>query len=344
LARRIERAYPEDRDRLEASLSATRLGGGSAWNEEYRLRRADGRYATVVEKGFMLRDAEGVPYRMVGSLVDVTEERTGQEKLARAQRMEAVGRLAGSVAHDFNNILSAIGSFAELIGESPSDADVRESTEEILRATRRGSELTRQLLTFGRRQRVRPRLVNADQVIAETRPMLERLIGRSIRLEIASKPPVASVMIDPGQLEQVIVNLIVNARDAMPHGGQIRVSTVIVELLGAAAEAIPDARPGRYTKIRVEDTGIGMSEEVMAQMFEPFFTTKESESGTGLGLATVLGIVQQNGGFVRAHSRMGSGTYVDVCLPACEGDEDGQLGSATGDIEAEAVGSREGSL
>ena len=244
------------------------------------------------------------------------------EQLRQAQKMEAVGQLAGGVAHDFNNLLTAIGGYAEfaLSRLDGADGKVRENVEEIRRSADRASALTRQLLAFSRKQILQPKALRLDQLVGGLDTMLRRLIGEHIEIVTVSRPGLGYVTADPGQLEQVVVNLVVNARDAMPDGGELIIDTANVELDAAAARAHDGASPGDYVTLTVRDTGEGMDEDTIARIFEPFFTTKEQGKGTGLGLATVYGIVKQSGGFLEVTSTPGRGASFRVFLPRVEAD------------------------
>ncbi len=248
---------------------------------------------------------------------ETAERRRLEERLRHAQRLEAVGTLAGGVAHDFNNLLTAVKGYAsaaleELRPEDPVHADV----EEIKRAADRGAELVRQLLAFSRKQVLKPRVLDLDEAVAGVDKLLRRLAGEQQTLEVVPGGGTWRVRVDPGQLEQVLVNLVVNARDATPPGGRITISSDEVALDEAAARRWPDGLPGRFVRLSVSDTGAGMDEATLAHIFEPFFTTKERGRGTGLGLSTVYGIVNQSHGFVAVTSAPGAGTRFDVFLPA----------------------------
>ena len=242
--------------------------------------------------------------------------RSSEEQLRQAQKMEAVGRLAGGVAHDFNNLLTAIRGYSDLllmrIGEQ---SPLREDLEEIRKAGDRAASLTQQLLAFSRRQVLQPKVVDLNAVVANLDRMLRRLIGEDVDLIVVLRPGLWPVTVDPGQIEQVIMNLVVNARDAMPRGGKIVVETSNVELDAAYMARRPVAAPGSYAVISVSDTGCGMDEETKSRLFEPFFTTKGKGKGTGLGLSTVYGIVKQSGGYVWVYSEVGRGASFKVYLP-----------------------------
>jgi signal transduction histidine kinase/CheY-like chemotaxis protein len=237
-----------------------------------------------------------------------------QRQLAHAQRVESVGRLAGGIAHDFNNLLTGIlGNVAFALEDLAPGHPLREPLEDAARAGRSAANLTQQLLAFSRRQLVRPRVVDLNQSVAAVEKMLRRLLGEDVVLETALHPDAGRLRIDPGQLEQVLVNLSVNAREAMPGGGRLLIETGALRLEAEAARLEPDLAPGDYVVLRVRDTGKGMSREVLQRLFEPFFTTKER--GTGLGLATVHGIVKQNGGVIAVSTEEGKGTSFEVLLP-----------------------------
>jgi signal transduction histidine kinase/ActR/RegA family two-component response regulator len=286
-----------------------------AWSEEYRFRRSDGSYATVLDRGYLLRDG-GRAVRLVGSMIDLTARKELEAQFRQAQKMEAVGRLAGGVAHDFNNLLMVITIHAELAraeldAKHPAAADL----EEIGRATTRAAALTRQLLAFSRKQILTPHVLDLNAVVAGLEPMLHRLIGEDIAVVTRLAPELGLVLADPGQLEQVLVNLAVNARDAMPHGGTLTIATTNTEL-GERVRGYPAAVvPGSYVTLTVTDTGCGMSPEVQGRIFEPFYTTKPIGEGSGLGLSTVYGIVQQSGGHIGVESAPGRGTTFRLYLP-----------------------------
>ena len=286
---------------------------------EKRYLHSGGRAVWASVTAAPVRDRDGAVRFFVAIVQDITEHRSLQAQLAQAQKMESIGRLAGGVAHDFNNLLTAILGYLDLatssIGpEHPLQDDLRE----VRRAADRASALTRQLLTFARRQVVEPKVVDLNALTLNLDKMLRRLIGEDIELVTALQPRLGSVRVDPGQFEQVIVNLAVNARDAMPRGGKLTIETAGVELDEAYAASRPDVRAGRYVRLSVTDTGGGMGEEVLAHLFEPFFTTKERGRGTGLGLSTCYGIVRQAGGHIGVYSEPGVGTSFKVYLPLAE--------------------------
>ena len=255
-----------------------------------------------------------------GTRRDITDQRQLEEQFRQAQKIEAVGRLAGGIAHDFNNILTAILGTAQLLEKDlgPGNPHVGD-VEEIRRAAEGAADLTRQLLAYSRRQVLAPRVLDLNVVVAGLEPMLRRIIGEDVQLLTNTAPGLAPVQADPGQLGQVILNLAVNARDAMPNGGTLTIATANTELDPAFARAHAGAVPGAYARLSVSDTGTGMDEETRSHLFEPFFTTKAVGKGTGLGLATVYGIVKQSDGYIWVETEPGRGTTFHICLPQTEG-------------------------
>ncbi len=265
-----------------------------------------------VEQGYLVR--------LWGMQRDITEWKALEDQLRHSQKMEGIGRLAGGVAHDFNNLLTAIIGNAELVLDREDiDSEVRQDVEEVRHAARRAASLTQQLLAFSRRQVLIPKLLDLNEVVRSADRMLRRLIGEHVLLLTNLNDTIGAIRADPGQLEQVIVNLLVNARDAMPSGGTIRLETSQVELEQAQVSEWPGMQPGRYILLTVKDAGEGMSPETLLHLFEPFYTTKDPGKGTGLGLATVYGIVKQSGGFIYAESRRGVGSTFFIYLPLVDG-------------------------
>jgi len=315
-----EQVHPEDRARAAASIGDALAGTSQRWSGEYRFRRADGSYLQLLERALIMRNDQGKAVRFIGSLMDITARKQLHDQLCHSQKMEAFGQLAGGVAHDFNNFLTTILGYCDLVlGETGRKSVVASHVGEIRGAAGRASVLTGQLLAFSRRQALEPRVVEVNSLIASLEGTLLRLIGENIRVvcHLHDERQSAHIKVDPGQLTQLILNLAVNARDAMQSGGQLTLETSIVDI---SKETEPvcsseDFTPGQYVLISVADTGIGMSDEVKAHLFEPFFTTKEEGRGSGLGLATSYGIVRQSGGHIRVESESGKGTTVDVYLP-----------------------------
>ena len=286
---------------------------------EFRFRRKDGSYAWIQDEKRLLRGADGRPTEIVGSWSDVTARVELEEQLRQSQKMEAIGRLAGGVAHDFNNLLTVITGYSELLLQMlPPDDSKARYVGDIRDAGERAAALTRQLLAFSRKQLLEPRVLDLNDVVRDLDKMLRRLIGEDVVLTTVLSPDAAAVKVDPGQIEQVVINLAVNSRDAMPGGGRLTIETRTVELGEEECRVHCDARPGLYTRISVSDTGCGMTPEIKARIFEPFFTTKAPGKGTGLGLATVFGIIKQSEGLVEVDSHVGEGTCFRIFLPAAD--------------------------
>ncbi len=305
---------PADRTRIMERL---RSGGGAAQEIETTVQAKDGALRHVLVALEQV-DFSGVPC-VVALVHDVTGPKLLEQQLNQAQKMEAVGRLAGGVAHDFNNMLTVITSYCELmLGDLETGDRRRDDIEEILKAARGAATLTRQLLAFSRQEVIQPRPISVNAIVAGTEKMLKRVIGEDVELvaDLAAEP--ATVMCDPGQLEQIVMNLVVNARDAMPEGGKLRIATTATSLDESTLREHPLAGPGRYVVLEVNDTGIGMDAATREHIFEPFFTTKEQGKGTGLGLATVYAIAKQVGGFVWVDSAPGAGSSFRVFFPSID--------------------------
>ncbi|MGB6410796.1 MAG: PAS domain S-box protein [Candidatus Deferrimicrobiaceae bacterium] len=295
------------------------LTRGDVWSGVFQNLRKDG---TLYEEEAVIspvRDAGGEVINYVAVKRDVTNERRVEEQLRQAQKMEAVGRLAGGIAHDFNNLLTAITGYTDLLlMDLPEGELAHREVLEIRKAGDRAASLTRQLLAFSRRQVLQPKVLDLNQVVTDMEKLLRRLIGENIELVTSLADDLGHVRADPGQIEQVIVNLAVNARDAMPNGGRLILETSKMEIDESYASLHDPVLPGSYVILAVTDTGVGMDKPTLARLFEPFFTTKEVGKGTGLGLATVYGIVKQSGGYIWAYSEVGRGTKFKVLLPGEE--------------------------
>ena len=307
--------HPEDRDSI-AHIIAGKTAGPDVFDLPFRALWPDGSVHWIEGKGRILRSDAGEPTSVLAVSIDVTERRQLQAQLTQAQKMEAIGQLAGGVAHDFNNLLTAILGYGNLILEEVEDQRLRDEVLEILRAGESAAALTRQLLAFSRRQVMQPSLVSLNQVVSGIEKMLRRLIGEDIDLVTVFQPEVDAVRVDSAQLEQVIVNLAVNARDAMPDGGRLTIETGMIDLDEAYCREHASVTPGRHVLLSVSDSGSGMEPETQARLFEPFFTTKSQGRGTGLGLATVYGIVKQSGGHIYVYSEPGRGTTFKIYLPS----------------------------
>jgi len=300
----VEEHFQKDRDLFQA---------------EYRMFARDGRILWFRDEAVMLPTAEDQPCLMQGVMYDITERKRLEDQLRHSQKMEAVGLLAGGVAHDFNNLLMLIQAHNERLraGLAPGAPAQKESLG-IEHAVARAASLTGRLLAFSRKQVLQPRVMDLNEVLTEVAKMLERLIGKNIALGVVPASQLWPVKADPGQVEQLIMNLAVNARDAMPQGGRLLIETRNAEIGGSHSRLRDGVRPGRYVTLVVSDTGVGMDSETQAHMFEPFFTTKEPGKGTGLGLAIVYGVVKQIGGWTHVDSKPGQGTTFEIYLPRAE--------------------------
>jgi two-component system cell cycle sensor histidine kinase/response regulator CckA len=306
--------HPADLARVQAVIQSA-LPGPATARFEFRCRHADGRYLWLEAVGTLLHDQTHSPIGAVLSARDVTERRTLEEQFHQGQKMEAIGRLAGGIAHDFNNVLTAILGFTELLLDRVHDPSLVADLKEIKDAGDRAGRLTRQLLAFSRKQIMTPQVLDLNRVMTELQKMLGRVIGEDVELVVEPAPLLTAITADPGQVEQLLMNLAVNSRDAMPKGGRLTIRTSNVEVDAAFVRNHPGAATGEYASIAVEDTGHGIPAELLERVFEPFFTTKPLGKGTGLGLATVYGIAKQSGGFVSIASTVGVGTTVTSYFP-----------------------------
>jgi two-component system cell cycle sensor histidine kinase/response regulator CckA len=312
----LEQVHPDDRGRVEEAAKEARSGGVGR-SIEYRMRHKNGSWRLMESTANTVRDAQGNVQTLIIVNRDITERRHLEEQFRQSQKMEAVGRLSGGVAHDFNNLLGVIIGYAEFLQERIDTANpLRGSVEEILNAGKRAASLTRQLLAFSRQQVLDPKVLDLKAVVSDMEKLLRRLIGEDIELTTSLDPELGKVKADQGQLEQVVMNLAVNARDAMPQGGKltIRVENTVLDQDYVRRYPYP-VQPGPYVLLMVTDTGVGMDAETKARAFEPFFTTKEKGKGTGLGLSTVYGVVKQSGGYIDVESALGQGTTFKIFLP-----------------------------
>ena len=316
-----ERIHPDDRHRIETGLTQAIAGGGVFWSDDYRIRRRDGSYAVVSDRAYIERAGDGRPLRAVGAMADVTGRKQAEEHYRQTDRLDAVGRLAGGIAHDLNNMLmSILGSAAFVTRRLPAESAEVAELQRLSLAANRSAKLTGQLLAFARRDMIQPVEVDFNAVVTDAVHLLRPLLRRTIDLELELAPDLPRIMADKSRLDQVVVNLVLNARDAMPQGGRVILETGTVRLDPAYMErhAQVSITPGAYVMLAVSDTGHGMDRETLSHIFEPFYTTKPVGQGTGLGLATVYGSVKQAGGLVWAYSEPNVGTVIKVYLPVIE--------------------------
>jgi two-component system cell cycle sensor histidine kinase/response regulator CckA len=315
--------HPQDRARTAGSIRNALAAEGDYWTGEYRFRHSDGSYVDLLERALILRDADGAAVRFVGSLMNVTARKQLQDQLVRSQKMEAFGQLAGGVAHDFNNFLTTILGYSDLLlDELGMKGAIAKHIGEIRSAAGRASVLTAQLLAFSRKHPLAPCILEVNSLITNLDRSLLRLLGEdiSVQCHLHRGKDGTYTKVDPGQLTQIILNLVVNARDAMRYGGRLTLetTTVTIEALEEHELGSEELAPGDYVRISVTDNGVGMNDDVKQHLFEPFFTTKDEGRGSGLGLATSYGIVRQSGGHICVESELGKGTTVKIFLPKVE--------------------------
>jgi signal transduction histidine kinase/ActR/RegA family two-component response regulator len=285
---------------------------------EFRIVLPDGSTRWLADQGLLVRDPAGTVIHMTGVCLDITQRRQMEERLRQSQRMDAVGQLAGGIAHEANNMMSVVLGCADyVLQRTDLQPSVREDVDQIWRAAKRTAGITQQLLAFSRRQVLQPQVLDLNAAVRAMEPILSRTLGETGGVRMHLSPGVGPVRADPGQLEQVLINLTLNARDAMPGGGRLTIetTTVVLDRAYATAKSVATLRPGEYAALIVSDTGHGIDRAVLGQIFEPFFTTKSVGQGTGLGLSTVYGIVKQSGGFIWVYSEPGLGTTFKVYLP-----------------------------
>jgi PAS domain S-box-containing protein len=338
----LDHIHPDDRARIFAGIHSVIDGEGTDWTDEYRFRRADGSHADVLDRGYVIRDAEGAPVRMVGAMLDVSarkvverqleqerqrlvhavEETTAErdraeDALRQSQKMEAVGQLTGGLAHDFNNLLTGISGALEMMQVRIAQGRVGELEKYSVAAqgaVRRAAALTHRLLAFSRRQTLDPRPTDVNRLVFDVEELIRRTVGPHVEVETVGKAGLWTTLVDPNQLENAIINLCINARDAMPDGGRITIETAN-KWLDERAGRERDLDAGQYVSICVTDTGTGMAPDVVSRAFDPFFTTKPIGEGTGLGLSMIYGFARQSGGQVRIYTEVGTGTTMCIYLP-----------------------------
>jgi two-component system, cell cycle sensor histidine kinase and response regulator CckA len=327
--------HPDDRERVDAAVrNLLQPGSDGQYAIEYRTIGIEDRIERRISSwGCAFFDPQGRPVRFVGVTLDVTERKKLEDQFRQSQKLESIGRLAGGVAHDFNNLLTIIAGYAQMtLDELPLRHPLRDRIEEISNAARRATDLTRQLLSFSRRHVTEAKTIAVNDLVRDFEKMLGRLIGEDIRLVLSLHPEAGLFRADPGEIEQVIMNLAVNAKDAMPDGGTLRIETAPFLVDRQFAQGHLAVSPGAYVMLSISDTGIGMPPEVKAHLFEPFYTTKDPGKGTGLGLSTVYGIVARSGGTIRVLSEPGHGSTFAILFPAAEG----ELGTARPEAPAES--------
>jgi PAS domain S-box-containing protein len=332
------RIHPEDLPRLSAVRNELDALANPALTQEYRILHKDGKYRWLLGSVSLVRDAAGKTTQMSGANIDITVRKELEAEFRQAQKMESIGRLAGGVAHNFNNILGVILGYTEMaLDEIPEENSLYQDLTQVRNASLRAADLTNQLLAFSRRQVLRPELLDLNQVIKQSEKMLGRMVGEDIQILTQFEERLGHVLADPGQMNQVLLNLAVNARDAMPHGGSLTIQTGNLELRKPHGGSTPELPAGAYVCFSVTDTGTGMDRDTLSHLFEPFFTTKEQGKGTGLGLATVYGIVQQSGGTITVQSEIGRGTTFKIYLPRVDQVHD----EAHAELQAAVAGGNE---
>ncbi|MFO1477471.1 MAG: response regulator [Verrucomicrobiota bacterium] len=321
--------YVDEADRAAVAAGLESLLATGASGLEYRIRRKDGQTRWIHDDRKLLHDVTGRAVEVIGCWTDITEQRLLQEQLRQAQKMESVGQLAGGVAHDFNNLLMVIQGYIEMLLSTEEFSEpVAESLRQVFGAAEKAGNLTRQLLAFSRKQMMQPQEVAVNEMVTTVSKLLERTLGEHIRFRAHCAANLPPIFADRSMIDQVIMNLAVNARDAMPKGGQLTLSTRAQTIDEAYVRQHPDARPGVFVCLSVADNGSGIAKEHLPHLFEPFFTTKEVGKGTGLGLATVYGIVKQHEGWIEVESRLGEGTTFRVFLPAAKPEQRAQASAA----------------
>lgn len=309
------RIHPDDRERIAHSIHEVIDGSGELWSGEYRFARSDGKSAKVIDRGFVIRDDAGKAIRMVGSMLDITARQDMEQRLRESQKLEAVGHLTGGVAHDFNNLLTVIVGNSEMFTEMLTEPRLRSMAEMTLFAALRGAELTSRLLAFARRQPLKPKPTDLNQRVESMKGLVRRTLPENIALEIVADPGLGITEIDAGELDTALLNLVVNARDAMQDGGKLTIETANAVLENDDSAHHFDVTPGEYVMICVSDTGSGMDRDTVSRAVEPFFTTKPMGKGSGLGLSMVYGFTKQSGGRIRIYSEPGEGTAVRLYFP-----------------------------
>jgi PAS domain S-box-containing protein len=317
----VDHIHDDDRGNVLTGVARVLDGDARTWEERYRFKHRNGHFVHVEHRGFVVRDDKGRAQQLVGGLTDISERVLLEERMLQSQRLESVGKLTGHVAHDFNNLLTVILGNAELLQMLLKDnTQASELASMISSAAVRGSDLTRRLLAFARKQTLEPRSVDINALVDNMRAMLERTLGVDIEINVNTTPDLLPALVDAHQLEGALLNLCLNARDAMPHGGTLTVETSNVSIQYSFPDDYHELEPGDYVALAVTDTGTGIDPQHIKHVFEPFFTTKPSGKGTGLGLSSVFGFVKQSNGTISVYSEPGAGTTVMVYLPVARED------------------------
>ena len=322
----------EFRHELTAYLQDYVIKQGNRFDKEYRIvRQNDNKERWVHGNGRLEYDADGNVLRMIGTIQDIHDRKILEEQLMQSQKMEAIGQLAGGVAHDFNNMLTVINGYSEILLYRDLHPEFRNFIQEILNASTKATRLTSQLLAFSRKQIIQPKILNLNQVVTDQIKMLRRLLGEDVEVSTAYDPKLRLIKADIGQIEQIIMNISINARDAMPQGGKLIIETNNIKFDDTHKQIHREIKPGLYSMLSITDTGVGMDEITRTRIFEPFYTTKGRDKGTGLGLATVYGTVKQNDGFIYVYSEIQKGSTFKVYLPSTDEQDKDEKKSAIDD-------------
>ncbi|MGC9367847.1 MAG: response regulator [bacterium] len=323
---------PEERKKYISKI----LSKGRIMDHPVQLYRKDGKKIWMSLNTRLVRGEDGQPPYLEGFATDISERKNLLEQLHQAQKMEAIGRLAGGIAHDFNNILTVILCYCDILLRSNLSSSANQAVQEMQAASEKAKRMTSQLLAFSRKQVVQPKIVNLNDIIVNQYNMLNRILGEDIQIKLSLNEDIAEVKIDPGQVDQIIMNLVVNARDAMPDGGILIIETANADFIEETPQSKQWIPSGKYVMLSVSDTGIGMDEQVKSRLFEPFFTTKSKSKGTGLGLATVYGIVKQNSGFIYVYSEIDKGSTFKIYFPQTQDKTDEYYMNSRKDVKTKS--------
>ncbi len=325
----LDITHPHDMETTRRRMEAIRGGDATGFSVEKRFVRKDGETVWVISNLSLVRNDDGTPRYVIGNIQDITERKRAEEALHHVQKLDALGKLTGGIAHDFNNLLTIILGYIQLMGRELEDGKLLNFATHVEAAAQRGAALTKRLLAFGRRQALEPKIIDLNELVLGLTDMLARTIGTDIEIKTATLPGLHETLADPAEVENVILNLVINARDAMPEGGTLFIETANVRLDEDDAALHGEVTPGDYVMVAVTDTGVGMPADVAGRAFDPFFTTKDMASGSGLGLSMVYGFCRQSGGHAVIESAVGAGTTIRIYLPDAAGDGSGR--GAAGD-------------